>query len=206
MQCNFPSTFCSYTGIINYSPPTAPSCSAGGPVHLARHPNGQMMAVFISGSDLTTKLYDFYSMNNDTPTGITGTIKGAQIAWNPFGYFSIVYSDNGTIKRIRSVDWGQNWGDSVTIVSGGINPAYAIDEKWKIEYIAIYMTDRWKLYRSDDLGATYNYIADMVTTVTNTSAAGLEVHPGASNELSFIYDDVGTIKKLYSSDQGLNWN
>jgi hypothetical protein len=129
----------------------------------------------------------------------------SQICTTPEGEVFVVLEDNGAIKVTKSNSQGKYWTVPQTIAPG-INPAYAVDQKWNIHYVALYATDKWKLYRSTDSGNTWSFVSDIVSTTNNYSAAGLEVSSDIASKLIFSYsNNSDTTQRMVSVSQGKMW-
>lgn len=176
--------------------------------HLCRHPhNNLLFAVRSNDAGIEVVRFDARLVMDEIFTVLSGSDYGrAQIAFRSEGGIIIAYENLGTIYSIESQSMSHNggWSSPVTVGTGK-NPALAIDEKYVLEFCAGYDTDRWKLF-SRESGGSWSYVADIALTATDTSSAGLEFAPDGSNVLVFVYDDAGTMKRLFSTNFGQSWN
>ena len=141
-------------------------------------------------------------------TSSSQTLGIAQVGAFAATTLRIVFEEDGVVYYVESASFGTegNWTMPTTIATGK-NPAYAIDPRHNIEYVAVYDTGagKWKMYRNKD-GTGFVYLSDIATTATDDSAAGLELSPNELGTLVFVYDDGGTIKQTVSTNYGETWN
>lgn len=180
----------------------------GGSIHTCFQPNGLLYSVIATGDKIEVNRFNHDLQMDDTLTLVEGEtgIGRAQIAYHPNGYIKVCYDQTDKVYVTENWSSGNNdlWSTPVEI-SDGKNPAFAIDLKFGIEYVASYITDRWILFRKIPDG-DFVEVADIVETATDDSSAGLEVSPDGSNQLVFTYSDSDLTKRKYSMNQGLTWN
>lgn len=210
-------SLCVYDAYVLQRWPVIPVCGADdtiGAVHLHRDVTGLDYAVisFDKHVDLLRFNYDGDEATEiivPPDLGFTA-IAGAQAGWHSEGHDVCVFIDSGTIWRTTNYGKGDTgiWSEPVTVTPGDAL-AFAIDPKGNAEYVAAYKTiggdTGWFLYRMLDGEAGFSLIGLIVVSGT-VLFAGLEVDSSSANRLIFVYNDAGTIYRLYSMDFGDHWN
>ncbi len=186
----------------------AGSIAVVGGLHMCATAIGVMYAVRATEEELIMYRFNFAGMDDEISVYETSGELGpvAQVGALPNGEVGVVYEEDDEIKIIYNSAWAEEgyWSEPMTITEG-TNPAYAIDTRINTEFVAIYVTDRWVLWRKLEGEDVFTEVGDIVETNTDDSCAGLEVSPDGLGLLSFIYNDEDEIKKLVSSNQGFSW-
>jgi hypothetical protein len=131
----------------------------------------------------------------------------AQIAYHPSGHVKIVFvqevSGVNKVYMTESRSWCESWTTKEFIVNGD-DIAFAIDERLKAEYVAIWRAGTWELWRSGVEEDEMTFVSNIVSAPQ--TRAGLEISPSTSNDLIFWYGSGTSISRKFSQSYGVNWS
>lgn len=125
----------------------------------------------------------------------------AQIGVAPAGYVRLVWEKSNEVRSSRSYDHGQTW-ESSALIASGTNPAFAVDDRHHIEYVALHNGTAWRCWRK--IGAAAWSDVGLIATV-DAGTAGLEVSPDPARRLVFVLSVAGSTRRWVSSNWGANW-
>lgn len=156
--------------------------------------------------EIEMQLYDYRGRNEQyTVYSGTGGIGCIQGDWNPAGFLSIVFDENGVSKQISSYNRGiKSWTPPI-MIGNGINPAYAIEVSIATtEWVAIWDGTFWQLYRKKLDDVDWVYIAPIVASTLKASAS-LIVAQDNMRPLQFTFNIGAGPNRLRSYNKGQTW-
>jgi hypothetical protein len=171
----------------------------GAGVHLCRMPLGQVCAVFVRETQVTSWVFDAKGTSYEATVVDAEGVTDAQVAWHPDGTLRVALCLDGTVQEHRSGDHGRSWGDA-TVLMGGSVIAIATHPSMGYEINVVWDSGDFRAYRRMHKAASYEDMGVIVTA--DEVRGGLEFAGDAHETLVFVIDGV---RRFESTDLAETW-
>jgi hypothetical protein len=175
------------------------AAEVGGGVHLCRMPLGQVCAVFVRETQVTSWVFDAKGASYEAVVVDAEGVTDGQVAWHPSGTLRVALCLDGVVQEHYSGDHGRSWGEPA-VMMGGSAVAIATHPSSGVEITVVWSSGDFRAYRRMIKGGTLEDLGAIVTT--DEVRGGLEFAGDAHETLVFVIDGV---RRFESTTLGESW-
>jgi hypothetical protein len=175
------------------------AAEVGAGVHLCRIALGQVCAVFVRETQVTSWVFDAKGASYEAVVYDGEGVTDAQVAAHPDGTLKVALCLDGTVQEHFSGDHGRSWGEP-DVLMGGAAVAIATHPSMGYEVTVVWASGDFRAYRRMHKAASYEDLG--VITASDEVRGGLEFAGDAHETLVFVIDGV---RRFESTDLGETW-